>query len=65
MAEGSLRRSAPRREHPQTRTRHNIYDLLSFSTMTLGESRGVAAQLVEMIKHVEPEHLVQLRNLCS
>lgn len=43
----------------------NIDDLLSFSTMTLEETRGAAAQLFEMIEHVDPKHLARLRNLCS
>ncbi len=43
----------------------NIDDLLSFSTMTLEETRGAAAQLFEMIEHVDPKHLARLRTLCS
>jgi wobble nucleotide-excising tRNase len=43
----------------------NIDDLLSFSTMTLEETRGAAAQLFEMIEHVDPKHLTRLRTLCS
>jgi wobble nucleotide-excising tRNase len=43
----------------------NIDDLLSFSTMTLEETRGAAAQLFQMIEHVDPKHLARLRTLCS
>lgn len=43
----------------------NIDDLLSFSTMTVEETRGAAAQLFEMIEHVDPKHLARLRALCS
>lgn len=43
----------------------NIDDLLSFSTMTLEETRGAATQLFEMIEHVDPKHLGRLRSLCS
>lgn len=43
----------------------NIDDLLSFSTMTLEETRGAAAQLFEMIEDVDPKHLARLRSLCS
>jgi len=42
----------------------NIDDLLSFSTMTLEETRGAAALLFEMIEHVDPKHLARLRTLC-
>ena len=43
----------------------NIDDLLSFSTMTLEETRGAAAQLFEMMERVDPKHLARLRTLCS
>jgi wobble nucleotide-excising tRNase len=43
----------------------NIDDLLSFSTMTLEETRSAAAQLFDMIEHVDPKHLARLRTLCS
>lgn len=43
----------------------NIDDLLTFSTMTLEETRGAAAQLFEMIEHVDSKHLARLRTLCG
>lgn len=43
----------------------NIDDLLSFSTMTLEETRSAAAQLFDMIERVDPKHLARLRTLCS
>ncbi|MEL7686064.1 AAA family ATPase [Citromicrobium bathyomarinum] len=42
----------------------NIDDLLSFSTMTLEETRGAASLLFEMMEHVDPKHLARLRTLC-
>lgn len=43
----------------------NIDDLLSFSTMTLEETRGAATQLFSMIEDVDPKHLARLKTLCS
>ncbi|MDV3459226.1 AAA family ATPase [Sphingomonas sp. HF-S4] len=43
----------------------NIDDLLSFSTMTLEETRGAVKQLFEMIELVDPKHLARLRTLCN
>ena len=43
----------------------NIDDLLSFTTMTLEETRGAAAQLFEMMALVDPKLLASLKALCS
>jgi wobble nucleotide-excising tRNase len=42
----------------------NIDDLLSFSTMTLEETKGAAAALFDMIEKVDPKHLERLKSLC-
>ncbi|WP_323990039.1 AAA family ATPase [Nguyenibacter sp. L1] len=42
----------------------NIDDLLSFSTMTLEETRGAAAALFDTIEKVDPKHLERLKKLC-
>ncbi|MBB5684961.1 AAA family ATPase [Sphingobium boeckii] len=42
----------------------NIDDLLSFSTMTLEETKGAAATLFDMIEKVDSKHLERLKNLC-
>jgi wobble nucleotide-excising tRNase len=42
----------------------NIDDLLSFSTMTLEETKGAAAALFDMIEKVDSKHLERLKNLC-
>jgi wobble nucleotide-excising tRNase len=42
----------------------NIDDLLSFSTMTLEETKGAAAALFEMIEKVDSKHIERLKSLC-
>ena len=42
----------------------NIDDLLSFSTMTLEETKGAAGALLDMIGKVDPKHLDRLKSLC-
>jgi wobble nucleotide-excising tRNase len=42
----------------------NLDDLLSFSTMTLEETRGAAAALFAMMEHVDGNHLKRLKGLC-
>lgn len=42
----------------------NLDDLLSFSSMTIEESRQAAIALVEVIGAVDPKHLAGLRRLC-
>ena len=43
----------------------NLDDLLSFSTMTLEETRGAAAALFAMMEHVDGNHLKRLKGLCT
>jgi wobble nucleotide-excising tRNase len=43
----------------------NVDDLLSFSTMTLEETREAANTLLIMMEEVDPKHLVRLKSLCS
>ncbi len=42
----------------------NLDDLLSFSSMTLEETRGAAAALLVMVEHVDSNHLAGVRRLC-
>ncbi|MBY5363516.1 AAA family ATPase [Rhizobium leguminosarum] len=42
----------------------NLDDLLSFSSMTLEETRAAAKALIEMMEHVDPKHLAGVRKLC-
>ena len=42
----------------------NIDDLLSFSTMTLEETKGAAAALFDMIEKIDSKHLERLKSLC-
>lgn len=42
----------------------NIDDLLSFSTMTLEETKGAAAALFDMIEKVDSKHIERLKSLC-
>ena len=42
----------------------NIDDLLSFSTMTLEETKGAAAALFDMMEKVDGKHLERLKKLC-
>jgi wobble nucleotide-excising tRNase len=42
----------------------NLDDLLSFSSMTLEESRAAADSLLRMMEVVDPKHLTHLRRLC-
>lgn len=42
----------------------NIDDLLSFSTMTLEETKGAAAALFDMLEKVDSKHLERLKSLC-
>jgi wobble nucleotide-excising tRNase len=42
----------------------NLDDLLSFSTMTLEETRAAAKALIEMMEQVDAKHLAGLRRLC-
>ncbi|MGF7163321.1 wobble nucleotide-excising tRNase [Rhodoligotrophos appendicifer] len=42
----------------------NLDDLLSFSSMTLEETRAAAGALVEMMDHVDAKHLASLKQLC-
>lgn len=42
----------------------NLDDLLSFSSMTLEETRAAAAALIEMMGHVDTRHLASLKQLC-
>ena len=42
----------------------NLDDLLSFSTMTLEETRGAAAALFHTIEKVDSKHLTRLKCLC-
>ena len=42
----------------------NIDDLLSFSTMTLEETRGAATALFHTINKVDSKHLERLKSLC-
>lgn len=42
----------------------NIDDLLSFSTMTLEETKGAAAALFNMIEKVDCKHIERLKSLC-
>ncbi|MBO9724192.1 MAG: AAA family ATPase [Novosphingobium sp.] len=43
----------------------NIDDLLSFSTMTLEETRGAVAALFELIEKADPKHLARVKSLCG
>lgn len=43
----------------------NLDDLLSFSSMTLEETRAAANALIEMMEHVDPKHLAGVRKLCK
>jgi len=43
----------------------NVDDLLSFSTMTLEETREAANTLFAMMEEVDAKHLVRLKSLCS
>ncbi|SER59264.1 Wobble nucleotide-excising tRNase [Faunimonas pinastri] len=43
----------------------NLDDLLSFSTMTLEETRGAAAVLFAMMEHVDGNHIKRLKGLCQ
>lgn len=43
----------------------NLDDLLSFSSMTLEETRAAANALIEMMEQVDPKHLAGVRRLCS
>ena len=43
----------------------NLDDLLSFSTMTLEETRGAAVALFAMMHHVDGNHLKRLKGLCT
>jgi hypothetical protein len=42
----------------------NLDDLLSFSTMTLEETRAAAGALFAMMDHVDANHLKNLKRLC-
>ncbi|WP_283179041.1 AAA family ATPase [Gemmobacter sp. 24YEA27] len=42
----------------------NIDDLLSFSTMTLEETKGAAAALFQTISRVDAKHFERLKSLC-
>jgi len=42
----------------------NLDDLLSFSSMTLEETRAAVDALIEMMDHVDGKHLTGLRRLC-
>jgi wobble nucleotide-excising tRNase len=42
----------------------NLDDLLSFSTMTLEETRSAAGALLAMMAHVDAKHLANLKRLC-
>jgi wobble nucleotide-excising tRNase len=42
----------------------NLDDLLSFSSMTLEETRAAASALIEMMERVDPKHLAGVRKLC-
>lgn len=42
----------------------NLDDLLSFSSMTLEETRAAAVALIEMMTKVDAQHLAGLRQLC-
>ncbi|MFO7483955.1 AAA family ATPase [Oceanibaculum nanhaiense] len=42
----------------------NLDDLLSFSSMTLEETRAAASALIEMMGHVDAKHLEGLKRLC-
>lgn len=42
----------------------NLDDLLSFSSMTLEETRAAASALIEMMDHVDGKHLAGLKRLC-
>jgi hypothetical protein len=43
---------------------NNLDDMLSFSTMTLEETRGAAAALFAVMEHVDGNHLKRLKGLC-
>ncbi|WP_025828529.1 ATP-binding protein [Acetobacter okinawensis] len=43
----------------------NLDDLLSFSTMTVEETRGAAAALFAMMEYVDGNHLKRLKGLCD
>lgn len=43
----------------------NLDDLLTFSSMTLEETRTAASALIEMMNHVDGRHLVALKRLCQ
>jgi hypothetical protein len=42
----------------------NLDDLISFSSMTLEESKEAAATLLAMMTHVDEKHVTALRSLC-
>ncbi len=42
----------------------NLDDLLSFSSMSVEEASAAAQALIEMIEHVDSNHLAGLRHLC-
>lgn len=42
----------------------NLDDLLSFSSMTLEETRDAAASLLAMVEHVDNKHFAGIRRLC-
>jgi len=43
----------------------NLDDLISFSPMTIEETRAASHALLEMMEEVDPAHLKQLRKLCA
>ncbi len=43
----------------------NHDDLLSFSSMTVEESRQAATTLLDLIEHVDPVHLKRIREVCK
>lgn len=42
----------------------NLDDLLSFSSMTIEETKGAASLLLEVIETVDPNHLKSVKRLC-
>jgi len=43
----------------------NLDDLISFSTMTLEETRGATQSLIDMIQHVDDRHFKALKRICA
>jgi hypothetical protein len=63
--QGTMRHCASGRGRSYRAKRNNLDDLMSFSSMTLEETREATAALLALIEQADSKHTASLRQVCA